>query len=1026
MESNTTYTISTQIFKEGIINDTLYNVNIPAGQPVVGPIYLTARVNQSLVKGNAGTPSAFVKLTNLNTNEIKSTASSGTGSYQFGFLSNGTYRLTAEKTGYIFTPASKDLTLGIADTITADFLCTPNVGNILVSVSDTTGNPASGVTATAINYSAGTVFSGTTDNTGKFQFTGLSSGTYTLKLFKTSYSITPDSATAIVSNGITITKLFIIRKSTGSMSGRVMQYVNSVLYLSAGADIILRNLSTGQTLNTTSSSNGAYSFLNISQGDFLVRSSKTGFVTDSLQFHLNSGETKTLADLTMKSSFVKLTGKVVYNNSGLPGVIVTAVSASTLTDTTDSAGKFSFDNAEIKLLPTDTTIFSVKISGSGFADQSRIVIVPGTAAGSIISIPQFILPSGQISLFFSDLVNPVAGVKVSLTSPGNGIIESTTGNDGKFISDSKLSSGLYKLSISKKDYLVPDDSSLAIILDSDTTKFVRTEFLPYRASPITILSPIKQSNVKIYFTVKPVNKTAVLYYKQKSSIADFIQLPMIMNDSSFTGNIPPLYTLEDIAYFVSITGTSQSGTIYKSATYIITPVNEGMLNSIALNPDLTNSVLRKQDAINLSLTIRDGMNQSLAAQFTGSAPPGHVKWELSDPKAGGFSFPISGDSTSTRLVTNLEGVYKLFITASLNGVILNKSLDIRITNPMLKKIAVSCPVTSLSNKSPGVQFEYTASDTGGASYYLGNSIHWSITPPEAGSISSEGYYIPTDSTYIGTITVTAMDQVTSLSGNTGLSAFALITPASLITLTDRAGMKLTIKPSSVNSITKISLSPKPPFGPGKKIFSPLDQTGTWVVSDKQYLFVCDAGLGIDSLLQAAELELPLDNSLRFFEGSKSIANYDYDASRWYLKPSVSGVSNSIVTNEMFRIGDKGGEYAILSLNEPLGLKFVSILPSPFSPQVAPVKIGYFLSTNSPPANVTIKIYNVRGELIRTILNSSPQDAGVYGGRKGKAQIEWNGKTDDGLIANNGRYIIQITAKDITGEVTEVKQVVLVK
>ena len=94
--------------------------------------------------------------------------------------------------------------------------------------------------------------------------------------------------------------------------------------------------------------------------------------------------------------------------------------------------------------------------------------------------------------------------------------------------------------------------------------------------------------------------------------------------------------------------------------------------------------------------------------------------------------------------------------------------------------------------------------------------------------------------------------------------------------------------------------------------------------------------------------------------------------------------------------------------------------------MAPVKIGYFLSTTSPPAVVTIKIFNVRGELVKTILDNTLQNPGVYGGRKGLAQIEWDGKTNSGLIANNGRYIIQITAKDASGEVSELKQVVLIK
>jgi hypothetical protein len=41
-------------------------------------------------------------------------------------------------------------------------------------------------------------------------------------------------------------------------------------------------------------------------------------------------------------------------------------------------------------------------------------------------------------------------------------------------------------------------------------------------------------------------------------------------------------------------------------------------------------------------------------------------------------------------------------------------------------------------------------------------------------------------------------------------------------------------------------------------------------------------------------------------------------------------------------------------------------------------------------------------------------------------ITWDGKTDDGYEALNGRYIIRILAKDPTGEVSKILPVVLIK
>jgi hypothetical protein len=120
------------------------------------------------------------------------------------------------------------------------------------------------------------------------------------------------------------------------------------------------------------------------------------------------------------------------------------------------------------------------------------------------------------------------------------------------------------------------------------------------------------------------------------------------------------------------------------------------------------------------------------------------------------------------------------------------------------------------------------------------------------------------------------------------------------------------------------------------------------------------------------------------------------------------------------------QYTILAQNMPLGIKYATVLPSPFSPDVAPLKIGYMLTTTDQQALVSIAIYNVRGELVRTVLDNDAQYSGRYGSRTSNKSITWDGTTNDGSQARNGRYIIQIRAKDSTGEKIELVQVVLIK
>ena len=121
-----------------------------------------------------------------------------------------------------------------------------------------------------------------------------------------------------------------------------------------------------------------------------------------------------------------------------------------------------------------------------------------------------------------------------------------------------------------------------------------------------------------------------------------------------------------------------------------------------------------------------------------------------------------------------------------------------------------------------------------------------------------------------------------------------------------------------------------------------------------------------------------------------------------------------------------GQFAILVENEPLGIKYAAVLPSPFSPEIAPLKIGYWLDTAFPPAVVSVNVYNIRGELVRTLLEDDLQRPGRYGSSTSTKEIVWDGLTDWGRIARNGRYIVQITAKDQQDEVAKLLQVILIK
>ena len=88
-------------------------------------------------------------------------------------------------------------------------------------------------------------------------------------------------------------------------------------------------------------------------------------------------------------------------------------------------------------------------------------------------------------------------------------------------------------------------------------------------------------------------------------------------------------------------------------------------------------------------------------------------------------------------------------------------------------------------------------------------------------------------------------------------------------------------------------------------------------------------------------------------------------------------------------------------------------PNPFNPETW---IPYHLAQDS---NVIIRIYRIKGELIRTI-DLGAKNAGIYASRNKAAY--WNGRTQTGEGAASGIYYYTIQ----TSNFTATRKMVLVK
>lgn len=131
-----------------------------------------------------------------------------------------------------------------------------------------------------------------------------------------------------------------------------------------------------------------------------------------------------------------------------------------------------------------------------------------------------------------------------------------------------------------------------------------------------------------------------------------------------------------------------------------------------------------------------------------------------------------------------------------------------------------------------------------------------------------------------------------------------------------------------------------------------------------------------------------------------------DGSYYYWLQSVDFDGSSAFhgpLNVLVSFGDGGGTPEI-----PVKTALHNVYPNPFNPTAY---VNYSLSK---AANVRITVFNVRGQVVRTLLNDS-RAAGNY-------RLEWNGKDDRGNSLGTGIYYVRMD----TGKESFVRKALMIK
>ncbi len=210
------------------------------------------------------------------------------GNYIFSGLTNGSYVVTPSKTGYAFSPSSRNLTLNGSSVPGQNFSATA-VPPQTYSISGGITNGAGATVVLSGQSSART----TTDSSGNYSFAGLSNGSYNDHPSKSGYTFSPATLTANISGANRSGENFTATANTQgySISGSLSPSANG-----AGATLTLGG---GSTATVTADGSGNYGFGGLANGTYKVTPSKTGYTfTPATQSVVVNGGNATAINFT--------------------------------------------------------------------------------------------------------------------------------------------------------------------------------------------------------------------------------------------------------------------------------------------------------------------------------------------------------------------------------------------------------------------------------------------------------------------------------------------------------------------------------------------------------------------------------------------------------------------------------------------------------------------------------------------------------------------------------------------------------
>ena len=258
------------------------------------------------------------------------TTTSSDGSYILDWLANGRYTITPSKNGYTFDPASEIITVSDNYITGVDFTGTMIPLTSLIS-GTVSGDIQEGVIITLSGDNSDTT---TSDSNGDYFFGGITDGNYTITPTLSDYTFSPTSESVTVDGADETGIDFDATENTYTLSGTVVGDVQEGVTITLSGD---------DSDTTTTDLNGDYFFGGITNGNYTITPSKSGYTFNPVSKSITvsgADETGVNFDSTEVIYTYSISGKVSGDIQS--GVTMTLSGDNSDTTTTNLNGDYSF------------------------------------------------------------------------------------------------------------------------------------------------------------------------------------------------------------------------------------------------------------------------------------------------------------------------------------------------------------------------------------------------------------------------------------------------------------------------------------------------------------------------------------------------------------------------------------------------------------------------------------------------------------------------------------------------------------